>query len=65
MRWRNKWKSQQSSAFSGRGRLKKEMDCNVEGKKKDVAVMSSLFANIVLPVCHCILNNLADKVADN
>lgn len=39
------------------------MDCICE--KKDVAVMSSLFADIVLPACHCILNDLADKVADN
>lgn len=41
---------------------KKKMDCVAE--RKDVAVMSSLFADIVLPVCLCILNDLADKVAD-
>lgn len=47
---------------SDRGGKKKKMDCVAE--RKDVAVMSSLFADIVLPVCLCILNDLADKVAD-
>lgn len=34
-------------------------------RKKDEAALSSLFVDIVLPACHCILNHLADKVADN
>lgn len=55
-------KGESDAFFSGR-ETQKKIDCGAE--REDVAVMSSLFADIVLRACHCILNDLAGKVADN